>query len=115
MKRYCFALDLKNDPKLIEEYENWHLNKNVWPEVKQSIIKSGIIHMEIYRTGNRLFMIMETDDYFSFENKAQMDTNDPKVQEWEELMWKYQLPLPWAKEGEKWVPMNKIFEMDYNM
>jgi L-rhamnose mutarotase len=67
--------------------------------------------MEIYRLGNRLFMIMDADDSFSFEQKAAMDASNPKVQEWEELMWKFQKPLPWAKPGEKWMLMDKIFQL----
>ncbi len=67
--------------------------------------------MEIFRTGNRMFMIMETDDNFTFEGKAAMDTANPKVQEWEQFVWKFQQALPWAKEGEKWVLMEKIFHL----
>ncbi len=111
MKRYCLALDLVGDPALIAEYEQWHQAGTIWPEIKQSITGSGIIDMEIYRTGNRLFMIMDTDDTFSFERKAGMDAANPKVQEWEQLMWKFQSALPWAKEGEKWVLMDNIFTL----
>jgi len=112
MKRYCLALDLIDDDALIAEYENWHKPENAWPEIKNSITDSGITNMEIYRTGNRLFMIMETDDAFSFERKSKMDASNPKVQEWEQLMWKFQSSLPWAKEGEKWIIMDKIFELN---
>jgi L-rhamnose mutarotase len=108
MKRYCLALDLKNDEALIAAYEEYH--KNVWPEILMSIKESGILQMEIYRISNRLFMIMETGDDFSFEKKASMDTSNTKVQEWEQLMWKYQQALPGSKPGEKWKLMNKIFE-----
>ena len=107
MKRYCFALDLKDDPELIREYEAYH--KAVWPEILDSIRKSGIQHMEIYRIQNRLFMIMDTADDFSLSQKAEMDANNPKVQEWEELMWTYQQALPGAKPGEKWQQMDSIF------
>jgi L-rhamnose mutarotase len=109
MNRFCLALDLRDDPELIKEYELYH--ENVWPEIKRSITDSGIIGMEIYRTGNRLFMIMETTDDFSFENKAAMDEGNIKVREWETLMWKFQQPLPWSGEGEKWVKMDKIFSL----
>jgi L-rhamnose mutarotase len=109
MKKYCLAVDLLDNPELIAEYESWHKKENAWPAIIKSITDSGIHNMEIYRTGNRLFMIMETDDSFSFERKAAMDDSNQKVQEWEQLMWKFQQPLPWAKEGEKWVLMNKIF------
>lgn len=109
MKRYCLALDLKDDPQLITEYEAYH--REVWPEIKKSILDSGITNMEIYRFGTRLFMIMETDDAFSFDRKSAMDSSNPKVQEWEQLMWKFQQPLPGSKPGEKWVVMEKIFEL----
>jgi L-rhamnose mutarotase len=111
MKKYCLTVDLVDNAELIAEYENWHKKENAWPEITKSITDSGINNMEIHRTGNRLFMIMETDDGFSFERKADMDNSNQKVQEWEQLMWKFQQPLPWAKEGEKWILMNKIFEL----
>ena len=111
MKKYCLALDLKDDPELINEYEYWHKSENTWPEIKKSITDSGITNMEIYRTGNRLFMIMEVEDSFSFDRKKEMDTANEKVQEWEALMWKFQQALPHAKEGEKWMIMEKIFQL----
>ena len=110
MKRYALALDLVDEPELIAEYEAYH--QAVWPEIKKSILDSGIINMEIYRTGNRLFMIMETEDNFSFDQKAAMDESNEKVQEWEQLMWKFQQALPGSKPGEKWVLMNNIFELN---
>src|SRR5271154_7149344 len=109
MKRYCLALDLKNDPALIGVYENYH--KQVWKEIIASIKDSGIESMNIYRTGNRLFMIMEVNDDFSFDKKTAADSANEKVQEWETLMWKFQQPLPWAKQDEKWVLMEEIFRL----
>ena len=108
--RYCFALDLKDDPALIACYERHH--REVWPEILDSIRGSGVQDMEIYRVGNRLFMVMEVSDGFSFEAKGEADRTDPRVQEWEALMWKYQEPLPWAKPGEKWVLMERIFTLE---
>jgi L-rhamnose mutarotase len=67
--------------------------------------------MQIYRAGNRLFMIMEVNDTFNFEAKTRADESNQKVQEWEQLMWKFQQPLPFAKPGEKWVLMDKIFQL----
>jgi L-rhamnose mutarotase len=109
LHRYCLALDLVDDQGLIGEYEKWH--RQVWPEIIGSISSSGIEQMEIYRAGNRLFMIMEVNDDFSFEAKAKTDAASQKVQQWEELMWKFQQPLPFAKPGEKWVLMDKIFQL----
>jgi L-rhamnose mutarotase len=109
MKRYCLALDLKNDPALIAEYEKYH--QQVWPEIINSIKEAGIEALDIYRAGNRLFMIMKVNEYFSFEKKSAADASNEKVQEWETLMWKYQQALPWAKAGEKWILMDKIFAL----
>ena len=102
-------MELKNDPQLIQQYDEHH--QAVWPEIIQSIKEAGIINMEIYRLGTRLCMMMEVSDDFSFEKKAEADRNNKKVQEWEELMWTYQQPLAEAAKGEKWLLMNKIFEL----
>ena len=109
-RRYCLALDLKNDPKLISEYEKHH--QNIWPEITASLKDSGILDLEIYRLGTRMFMIIEVDDQFSFERKRERDRANAKVREWEELMWKFQQPLHEAKADEKWVPMKRIFKLE---
>ena len=109
LQKYCLALDLKDDPSLIQAYEEWHTK--VWPEILESIMQSGIEQMEIFRAGNRLFMIMEVNEQFSFEAKAKADQNNQKVQEWENLMCQFQQALPFAKQGEKWVLMNSIFRL----
>ena len=108
-QRYCLALDLKDDAALISSYEEWH--RQVWPEILDSITSSGIEQMEIYRAGNRMFMIMDVNDHFSFDAKSKADAINEKVQEWETLMWNFQQSLPFAKPGEKWVLMDKIFSL----
>jgi L-rhamnose mutarotase len=111
MKRYSLALDLVDDPALIAEYEQWHKAGSGWPEITKSIKDAGIIDMQIYRYGNHLFMIMDVNETFDFERKAAMDAENPKVQEWETLMWRFQQPLNGAKPGEKWVIMDRIFQL----
>ena len=108
-RRFCLTLDLKNDPKLIEEYKRYH--RDVWPEIVKSIRDSGILDMEIYLQGTRMFMIIEADENFSFERKAEADHANPKVQEWERLMWKFQQSVPEAKPGEKWILMERVFKL----
>jgi L-rhamnose mutarotase len=109
-RRFCFTLDLKNDPALIAEYKRYH--QNIWPEISQSIKESGIEDMEIYLLGTRMFMIMEVNESFSLEAKGKADGRNPKVQEWEKLMWRFQQSLPEAKPGEKWLPMERIFKLE---
>ena len=110
MKRFCLALDLKEDENAIKAYDDYHTR--VWPEVKESLKEAGILDMEIYRTHNRLFMILKVTPDFSFEKKAALDTANPKVQEWEKLMSDFQKPLAWSKPGEKWLLMERVFKLE---
>jgi L-rhamnose mutarotase len=109
-RRYCLTLDLKDDPALIAEYKRRH--EKIWPEVASSIRHAGIESMEIYLLGTRMFMIVEADDTFSFERKTELDRNNPKVQEWEALMWNFQQPLKGTKPGEKWLLMERVFKLE---
>jgi len=109
-KRYCLTLDLQDDQQLIAEYKRYH--EKIWPAITKSIKDSGIEDLEIYQLGTRLFMVMEVNEQFSFAAKAKADQENPKVQEWEELMWRFQKPLPSAKPGEKWLLMDRIFKLE---
>jgi L-rhamnose mutarotase len=112
MKTFYLALDLKNDPVLIKEYENYH--KKIWPEITASIKNAGINQMKIYRVENRLVMTMTVDNEFSFEKKNFLDSINEKVVEWEKLMWNYQSAIPGSKPGEKWRIMDLIFDLEEN-
>jgi len=110
-KKLCYACDLVDNPELIELYKQYHSEGNTWPEITKSIKDAGIIDMEIYLLANRLFMIMEVDESYTPERKQMMDASNPKVQEWEELMWRFQQAPPGAKEGEKWLAMEQIYKL----
>ena len=109
MKVFGFTLDLRDDPHLIKEYIHHH--QKVWPEVIASIHNSGIMNMEIYRYHTRLFMRIETTDDFSLEHKAKLDESNLHVQEWEELMWRYQSKVEGSAPGQKWVEMDLLFDL----
>jgi L-rhamnose mutarotase len=109
-RRFCLTLDLKDDPDLIAEYKRYH--EKIWPEITRSIKDSGIEDMEIYLLGTRMFMIMEVNESFSFEAKANADQLNLRVQEWERLMGTFQKSLPQAKPGEKWRLMERVFKLE---
>ncbi|MFC3879582.1 L-rhamnose mutarotase [Algoriphagus namhaensis] len=113
MKKFHFALDLIDDPESIKKYEEHHAPGNAWPEVVAHDKACGILSIEIFRTGNRMILIMETEDDFDLEEKAKKDAANPMIKKWEDFMWTFQKPLPWAKPGEKWVLMDQIFKSDY--
>lgn len=106
-----FALDLQDDPELIDEYERWHRPEHIWPEILASIRDAGVRDLEIFRTGNRLVLVLDVAEDFDGAAKAAADAANPSVQAWEELMDSFQRRLPWAKPGQKWVPMQRIFAL----
>ncbi len=112
MKTWRRALDLHNDPELIEKYKWHHHRDGILPKIVDNILGQGILSERIFCAGNRLFMVLETTDDFSFEAKAAIDAANPRMQEWERLMWNFQKPLPQAKPGGKWVLMGKSFELE---
>lgn len=111
MARRYFALDLKDDPALIAEYERWHTPGQIWPEIVAAIREAGIRDLEIFRTGDRLVLVMDVPEDFDGAAKSAADAANPRVQAWEALMDTFQRRLPWAAPGQKWVPMERIFSL----
>ncbi len=111
MPRFYFALDLRNDPVLIEEYERWHRPEHIWPTTLQSLRSSGIEEFAIYRCGNRLVQVLQVAPGFSLEENRAAGSTNPNVLAWEEFMWQFQQALPFAPAGQKWVPMARVFSL----
>jgi L-rhamnose mutarotase len=108
--RYALALDLVDDAQRIADYEEAH--KNIWPEVRDHLREQGVLGMEIYRLGTRLFMVMEVDPaVYSPQAMDAASLASPFIQRWEALMWTYQAPTPWTPAGTKWVFMDRIFDL----
>ena len=110
-RRICLALDLKDDPALIEAYERWHQVGNVPPEVIDSIRVSGIENMEIFRAGTRMFMVIDANDSYSAEEKGQMDAANPHVIDWDRKMRTFQQPIPAAGPDGSWIEMERVFRL----
>jgi len=106
LTKYCFTLELINDTKLIAEYEDHHAA--IWPEVLQSFTDAGIVHLEMYRTGTTVVLLMEVNETFSLEKKRMIDRSRPVIAQWESLMSAYQQSAPGALADEKWVLMKNI-------
>jgi L-rhamnose mutarotase len=112
LQRLYFALDLRDDRALIEEYEKWHQPTDVWPEIIDSLRAAGMSELEILRCGNRLVMVIEAPMGFSLTALADFEAANPRVRAWEDLMWRFQQPLPFAGAGEKWVRMKRLFSLE---
>lgn len=111
VQRHVLLIDLVDDPQAFARYEAWHAAGSLPPAVAASIRAAGIVAMEIWRSGDRLVMTMETDDRFDPAAKAAADAADPAVEAWEAQMDAVQRPLPWATAGAKWTPAARIFAL----
>lgn len=109
MKR-CLMLDLKDDPDGIARYEELH--REIWPEVASHLREQGVTDMLIFRLGTRLCMLMETDDQrYEAQRMAHAEAANPRIAEWEALMWQFQSPTPWTPKGRKWTEALCIFDL----
>lgn len=110
-RRYCRTLDLRDDPELIAEYRRRHSPGYIWPEIPQGIRQVGILEMQIYLLGSRLFMILETPATLDLDAAMERLASLPRQQEWEDYMSIFQLTRPGASSAEKWQPMEQIFHL----
>ncbi|KQM89566.1 hypothetical protein ASE90_18195 [Sphingomonas sp. Leaf67] len=109
--RICLALDLVDDAALIAEYEHWHRVGNTDPAVTRSIRDAGIADMQIWRAGNRLFMVIEAEEHYDPAAKAAADAANPAVVAWVAKMLRFQQPIPAAGPDGSWYPMDRIFTL----
>ena len=111
-KRYCKTLSLKDDAQLIEDYKKVHAPGAAWPEITQGMKDVGIVDMEIYILGNRLFMIMDTVADFDHEKAMVELATKPRQSEWEAYVSRFQQTSSEATADEKWQMMERIYKLD---
>ena len=109
VKRYCQTMDLKDNPELIAEYVKRHSEAEAWPEIRDGIREVGILEMEIYILGTRLFMIVETPLDFDWETAMACLAILPRQAEWEAYMSMFQQADATATSAEKWQLMDRMF------
>ena len=109
VKRYCQTLDLKNDPNLIARYVEAHSRYKSWPEIRAGIREVGILEIEIYILGNRLFMIVDTPLDFNWESAMARLATLPRQAEWENYVAIFQACKEGSTSDEKWQMMERMF------
>ena len=110
MSRHVLAVDLKDDPEVVETYLEHH--RRVWPEVLHSLRAAGLRGMDIFLLGRRLVMILETDCHGDYQAIfARHAASHPRVAEWEALMKSMQEPVPGSAPGEWWAQMQPVFRL----
>ena len=110
MRNFAQALDLVDDPQRITEYRDWHTR--VWPEVIEGLKRIGITRMQIFLHGTRLFMYFQATDAFDPQRDYASYAADPRTQEWDQMMRRYQKQIPGADPNVWWTPMELIFDLE---
>ena len=109
VKRYCQTLDLRDNPELVAEYRRRHSRGEAWPEVIEGIRQVGILEMELYIIGTRLFMIVETPLDFDWDTAMARLATLPRQQEWDDYMSVLQMSAPGVTSAQKWRLMERMF------
>ncbi|MFA5330532.1 MAG: L-rhamnose mutarotase [Prolixibacteraceae bacterium] len=110
--RYCKTLSLKDDAQLIEDYKKVHAPGAAWPEITRGMREVGIVDMEIYIFGTRLFMIMDTVADFDHDKAMAELAKKPRQSEWEAYVSRFQQSSADATADEKWQLMERIYKLD---
>jgi L-rhamnose mutarotase len=110
-KRYCKTLTLEDDPRLIEEYKKVHAAGAAWPEIAKGMTEVGIIDMEIYLSGTKLFMIMDTVPEFDHDTAMAELAAKPRQSDWEVYVSRFQRTASEASAGEKWQLIERIYKL----
>lgn len=112
-KRYVQRLDLISDEEAIRMYRKLHSKEFHWKEIRDGIREVGILEMEIYISGNRLVMVVDTPVDFDWDASMSKLATLPRQAEWEELVGKFQKCSVSAMSDEKWQMMERMFYL-YN-
>ena len=111
VKRYCQTLELKDNPELIAEYRRRHSEGEAWQEIIDGIREVGILEMEIYLVGTRLFMIVEAPVDFDWDQAMARLATLPRQQDWEDYMSIFQEAEKGSSSNDKWKAMERIFHL----
>lgn len=102
--------NLVDDAKLQQEYIDYHATQfEKWPEVSKGFCNAGFQQLQVFKTGRQLLLVISVP---KGKTLAELDPktteNNPRVNDWNALMKKYQTGIEGTKPGETWVFLNKV-------
>ena len=103
--------DLVVDEKLQKEYMTYHATQfKKWPEVSKGFCNADFQQLLLYRNGRQLMLVISIPKGASLDKLNPKTTeNNPRVDEWNRIMKKYQQGIEGTKEGETWVFLKPLF------
>jgi hypothetical protein len=102
--------NLVTDEKLQKEYLDYHATQfEKWPEVARGFCNAGFQRLLVYRSGRQLMLVISIPKGKSLDELNPKTTeNNPRMDEWNSIMKKYQEGIEGTKTGETWVLLKKL-------
>ncbi|WP_187264492.1 L-rhamnose mutarotase [Pontibacter beigongshangensis] len=96
---------LVQDSTLQKEYLDYHATQfEEWPEVARGFCNASFQQLQLFKYGRQLMLIISIPKGASLEElDPKTAENNPRVDDWNNLMKKYQEGIPDAAPGETWV------------
>lgn len=109
-KHYILTANLTKDKALQQEYMEYHRTQfEEWPEVAQGFCNADFQQLLLYRNGRQLMLVISIPANKTLDQLNSKTTeNNPRMDEWNAIMGKYQEGIEGTFPGEKWVFLNNI-------
>jgi len=97
--------NLVADTKMQDEYLNYHATQfQKWPEVSRGFCNAQFQQLLVFKNGRQLMLVISIPKGASLDKLNPLTSkNNPRVDDWNKIMSKYQEGIPGTKKGETWV------------
>lgn len=108
--------NLVEDPTMQQEYMDYHANQfEQFPEVSAGFCRAEFQQLIMYRNGRQLMLIISYPAGKDYDTlNARTVENNPRVDEWNSIMAKYQEGIEGTQPGETWVFFTPVAEQTHN-
>lgn len=102
--------NLVEDEKMQKEYVDYHATQfEKWPEIAKGFCNADFQQLQVFKNGRQLMLVISIPKGESLDKLNPKTTeNNPRVDEWNALMKKYQTGIEGTKPGEVWNFLKKI-------
>ena len=102
--------NLVNDTTLQNEYMEYHRTQlEKWPEISKGFINADFQQLLVFRNGRQLILVISIPKGKTLDELNPKTTeNNPRVDEWNKIMAKYQEGIEDAPQETTWVMFQKV-------
>lgn len=102
--------NLVADEKMQKEYVDYHTTQfEKWPEIAKGFCNADFQQLQVFKNGRQLMLVISIPKGESLDKLNPKTTeNNPRVDEWNAIMKKYQTGVEGTKPGEVWNFLKKL-------